>query len=280
MKDEWTTNALVSRIKDLGKRQRFEAGSPNETEIAAYALDLPTTSSMETAVILGMTPELRLLAANRFHKVICIDRSSRAIDLYRDWAPKENREREEIIHSDWLDLPKLLKTPVAAILGDGVFGNLLTVDEHLSMLDCVRSALSPHGRFITRNAMIPAGFVPDENDRKNLVKQFRGGVLDDTEFGFGMRLLGHFHCCYDTKTYLLDNKKLFSECEEDLREGKLTEQEHALIRRYYFEGKNCIVPQERWERSLTECGFEFSIHSCRGRAWYQYYKVYSCRFAT
>jgi hypothetical protein len=276
LKDEWTTNALASRIKDAGKRQRFEAGSPNETEIAAYALDLPGTFSMKAAVILGMTPELRLLAANRFHRVICIDRSCGAIELYRDWVRKEDGKPEEIIHADWLDLPKLLKTPVAAILADGVFGNLLTVDEHLRLLDCVRSSLSPNGRFITRKAVIPEGFVPEENDRKNLVKQFRGGVLGEAEFGFGMRLLGHYHCCYDSKTYLLDNKKLFFECDEDLRAGRLTEHELALIRRYYFEGKNCIVPQKLWERLLAECGFEFKIHICRGRAWYQYYEVYSC----
>ena len=280
MSDEWTRDAFASRIKDAGKRQRFEAGSPNETEIAAYALDLPAAFSMETAVVLGMTPELRHLAGNRFHRVICIDSSAMAINLYKDWVPREHREREEIHQSHWQDLLSLLDGPVAAILGDGVFGNMLTLDEHLAMLESIKLALAPYGRFITRKAMIPAGFLPDENDRSNLATQFREGVLDESEFAFGMRLLGHFKCCYDSKTYLLDNRKLFSECEQDLREGKLTEQEHALVRRYYFEGKNCIVPQEVWDRLLAEAGFEFRVHTCHGKAWYQYYKVYSCGVAT
>jgi hypothetical protein len=272
----WDKKALHARISDRSSGKRFEAGSPNDAEISAYAAGLPGRELRDTALVLGMTPELRILATKEFRSVISIDVNQEAIGLYADWVPKERRQHERIIRGDWFDMSRLVPSPVSTVLGDGIFGNLANVQEHLHLLRCIASVLGPMGRFVTRMAFIPRYFHVEKNSTKQLTELFRSGLIDECEFGFGMRLLGHYECCYDHDTFLLDNKKLFKETEEDFRAGRLTAEELSCVRRYYYGGKNCIVPQFLWEQLLGEAGFEYTIQECHGKAWYQYYKVYSC----
>jgi hypothetical protein len=107
-----------------------------------------------------------------------------------------------------------------------------------------------------------------------LLKLYRQGELNEAEFGFGVRLLGHYACCYDPKTFILDNAKLFAECEQMWRRNEFTDEEYACIRRYCFSGRNSILTQELWEQLLEEAGFSFQIRCCRGKHWYDYYRVY------
>ena len=124
--------------------------------------------------------------------------------------------------------------------------------------------------------MVPREFRAEENSADRLLRRFRKGEIDETEFGFGVRLLGHYGCCYDPARFLLDNKKLFDECDRDCRNGKITQEELSFICRYYFSGTNCIVPQTVWEQILAECHYDYGTHPCHGRDWYEYYKVYAC----
>jgi hypothetical protein len=110
-----------------------------------------------------------------------------------------------------------------------------------------------------------------------LLQRYRRGEIDEAEFGFGMRLVGHYESGYDSNTYLLDNAKIFMQCQEAYQAGKITAAEHAFIRRYYFGGNNCILPQAVWEQLLAATGFEFIIYSCQGKEWYKYYMIYQCR---
>jgi hypothetical protein len=274
--NEWDKKALQARISDRYSRKRFEAGSPNETEIAAYAAGLPGPEQRDTAVVLGMTPELRVLATREFRKVISIDVNQDAIDLYTDWVPDEKRQCERIIRGDWFDMSQSVAGRVSTVLGDGVFANLTNVEQHIHLLRRIASVLHPMGRFITRMVFIPRYFRVEENSAKQLTAMFRSGMIDDAEFGFGMRFLAHYECCYDHDMFMLDNRKLFKETEEDFRAGRLTAEELSCMQRYYYGGKNCIVPQFLWEQLLDEAGFEFTIQECHGKAWYHYYKVYAC----
>lgn len=274
--NEWDKKALRARISDRCSQKRFEAGSPNATEIAAYAAGLPGSEQRDTAVVLGMTPELRVLATKEFRTVISIDVNQDAIDLYADWVPNEKSQCERIIRGDWFDMSQSVPGRVSTVLGDGVFGNLPNVEQHLHLLRCIASVLHPMGRFVTRMAFIPRCFRVEENSAKQLTAMFRSGMIDESEFGFGMRLLAHYECCYDHDMFLLDNRKLFKETVEDFRAGRLTAEELSCVHRYYYGGKNCIVPQFLWEQLLNEAGFEFTIQECHGKAWYHYYKVYAC----
>ena len=276
MCNEWDRKTLQTRIRDTGSRVLYEAGSPNAEEIAAYAAGLLQHPPGSTAIVLGMTPELRSLATSIFEHVISIDRNLAAIELYADWLPSGNRQRETIVHDDWFHISDYVSAPASAVLGDGVFGNLPDVATHRRLLTCIATALSPGGRFVTRKAMVPRDFRAEENSADRLLHRFREGEIDESEFGFGVRLLGHYRCCYDPARFLLDNKKLFDECDRDFRTGKITQEELSFIRRYYFSGTNCIVPQALWERILAECHYDYVTHPCHGKTWYDYYKVYAC----
>lgn len=272
--DQWDTESLRARISDVKTRTRYAGGSPDALEIAAYAAALPVGVENQAAVVLGMTPELRLLVARRFAQVYAVDASRRAIAVYRDWLDDEYRARETIVHGCWFGLPHYVPGGVAVVVGDGAFGNLPDVSAHRELVDVIASVLRPGGRFITRMAMIPDGFIPGDHTATVLLRRYRRGEIDEAEFGFGVRLVGHYGCCYDPATFTLDNAKLYAECEQMQRTGELTDAEHAIIHRYYFGGTNRIVTQRVWEDILREAGFEFRTRPCHGKQWYRYYVVY------
>jgi hypothetical protein len=274
----WNRATLETRIADAGTHQRHAGGSPDRTEIAAYdaALGLDCDCS-GTALVLGMTPELRLLAIKRFARLVTVDSNPHAIALYRDWVQPANQKRETIVEADWFSLPAVVTQPVSAVLADGVFGNLPDSDAHVHLLDAIAAVLSPTGRFATRVALIPDGFDPTEHRAERLLQRFRAREIDDAEFGFGIRLVGHYETCYDPRTGRLDNLKLFAQCDARHAVREFTDTEHAAIRRYYFGGVNCILSQRSWEHALTGSDWEFQIHRSRGKTWYEYYPIYSCR---
>jgi hypothetical protein len=273
---DWDEATLKARISDTAARTRHAGGSPNATEIAAYAAALPSNCAQDRALVLGMTPELRRLALERFAATIAVDHSADAIALYRDWVAPDDAPRETLIHGDWLRLPSLVETPVAAVLGDGISGNLPNLDAHRAILDAIRQMLLPRGRFVTRQAMMPRDFDPVPHRASALVERFRAGAIDEAEFGFGMRLVGHYESCYDRETFTLDNAALFARCDEAHARGELNDREYAAIRRYYFGGRNCILSQDAWERVLDVSGFRYWVHPCSGKEWYAYYVVYEC----
>jgi len=274
----WNRATLETRIADARTHHRHAGGSPDPTEIAAYdaglGLDLDFSG---TALVLGMTPELRDLALRRFARLTSVDANPDSITLYRDWVSPAGQGRERIVQADWFALPDLITEPVSAVLADGVFGNLPNLAAHHRLLRAIAAILLPCGRFVTRMAMIPAGFDAAEHSADVLLQRFRRREIDEAEFGFGMRLVGHYVGCFDSQTGLLDNAKVFQRCAARHAAGELSHQEHAAIRRYYFGGVNCILSQRDWESALRAGGWDFEIHRCTGKTWYSYYAVYSCR---
>ncbi|RYC14554.1 class I SAM-dependent methyltransferase [Nocardioides zhouii] len=262
----WDKETLLARIDDAARRIRHEAGSPCPPEIAAYARALPD-GRRESAVVLGMTPELRTLALSRFERVVSIDMSPEAVAAFGEWP--EGREREEIVQADWRDLPRYARG-VDAVLTDGGFPNSSDVDGMGELLTCVRDVLRPGGRLVTRHPVVPEGLDLDAESHPRLVARYREGSLDPAEFGFGMRLLGHLRCCWDGKH--LDNVRLFAEIDSD---QALTDAERVLISRYVFNGRNVLLSAGEWERLLVGRGYEFAVEVLTGRDWYRYYPVYS-----
>jgi len=276
MPSKWDRKSYLARIEDTKLRKRHPAASPDETDIACYRAALEGRACTDVAIVLGMTPELRVLASSHFPRVVSAERNPVAIDLFREWLDEAGRSREEIIRTDWMDLDQHVPQPVSAILGDGVFGNLSDVEGYLDLLLKLRKLLRQDGRLATRMAFIPRNFEPDRNSMEALQQRFRNGTIDEAEFGFGTRLVGHYRCCYDPASFLLDNKKLFSECQEAFSRGKISRSEHECIERYYFGGMNCIVTQEIWEQLLLAAGFGYRIHKSSGKEWREYYVVYEC----
>lgn len=278
MESKWDRQTYLARIQDQKSRKRYPAASPDEIDIANYETVVKLYSLSGVAIVLGMTPELRALASRYFRRVICAERDSGAIELFREWLDDSARQRESIIQTDWLNLNNHIQEPVSAILGDGVFGNLSDINEHRQLLLIIRNLLEPHGRFVTRMALIPRGFDPERHKADELIRRFRDGRIDEAEFGFGMRLVGHYGKCYDQKSYILDNSKLYAECAQAHTDGAISRREYEAILRYYYGGNNCIVSQDVWETLLDETGFAYRLHESTGKEWRAYYIVYECIF--
>lgn len=273
----WNRPTLEARIADVHARQRHAGGSPDAAEIAAYDAALGVVLDFSgTALVLGMTPELRNLALKRFSRLISADANPASIALYRDWVPAAEQARETIVQANWFALRAAVTQPVSAVLADGVFGNLPDLAAHEALLQTIASLLSPRGRFVTRKIMIPDGFNASDHSSEVLLRRFRAREIDEAEFGFGMRLVGHYADCYDRLTSRLDNAQIFQRCAARHAAGVFTDAEHAAIRHYYFGGHNCIVSQRDWEHALRTSGWEFQIHRCQGKAWYEYFPIYSC----
>lgn len=279
LESPWDAHTLRSRIDSADSRTRFEAGSPDKCEVALYRKALRRLRSEpfeDNVLVLGMTPELRQMALELGCQVASVDRSAESIALYTDWIDADLSVRETIVQANWFAIDQILPHKFDAILGDGVFGNILSLDGHREFLAKLKAMLSPGGALILRQALVPHGFEAEQYEALTLLNQFRAGALSQSEFGFGMRLWGSFATAYDKDKFLLDNAVAFERYQEWAAESVLKPKELEIIHRYYFGGLNMILPQEVWETMLSEAGFQFRIETLAGKAWYAYYPLYVC----
>ena len=112
-----------------------------------------------------------------------------------------------------------------------------------------------------------------------LLEKYRAGQLSDGEFGLAMRLWGMSRLAYNPDTCLLDNKIVYDHYEFLRQSAVITPDEHEVIRRYCFAGKNMILSQDVWEEMLESAWLEFEMQPLTGKDWYGYYPVYCCRHA-
>ena len=279
----WDNESLRARIADPYRRIRYEAGSPNSHEIECYGYCLSKGFRLGAKkadgwhiVVLGMTPELRQMAHKMSCAVTCVDVSEEAIKLYCDWICEEDRIKENIVQADWIRLPDVLNKPADAIIGDGVFGNMTSLEDYTRVLRALRESLGRDGFLVLRTIMVPSNFTANKHAAQQLLKRFRAGELTEAEFGFGMRIFGSCSDAYNVQTFLLDNKEVFLRYEDWFKKGILSESEYAAIRRYYYAGPNLIPPQTVWETMLLEEGFTFQQYTLKGKMWYEYYPIYYC----
>ena len=275
----WESGSLQSRIEDAPTRRRFSAGCPSDLELQVYERELEGLSEAGVALVLGMTPELRQLAVERFQAVVTIDASQEAIELYRDWLPLPLRRRETIVCGSWsllADHAAEIEQPICVVLGDGVFGNMIGREAHLNLLTAIGNVMAVGGRLITRHAAYPVGYDFEANTAMRLLEMFRRGQMDEAEFGFAMRMTGHALEAYDPSSGRLQNHVIFRWCNAARSRGELNEQEYAIIHRYYFGGDNCIYSQDIWENLLQQVGFTWQKTTLTGKHWYAYYPLYTC----
>ena len=273
-KSYWNADSVISRIRDIAGKKRFAAGSPDAFETLIYSRFLP--SDCQLVVVLGMTPELRNMAAGFCRRLISIDHNEVSISTYKDWLSPAFSSRERIVQGDWNDLEKILPESADFVLGDGIFGNIVPLSNYSGLLKLIRSVLTHRGCFVTRQCLMPDWVLEKPDQRHTLLEKYRNRTLNEAAFGLSMRLHGYSDIAYDPDTALLDNKKVFSAVDEDLQSGFLLMSEYRIIRRYFFDGMNSLPTQRAWETILKATGFAFTRPVYTGEYWYAYYPVYCC----
>jgi len=281
----WDKPTILSRIADAKSMIRYEAGSPNMAETELYRScilsGLLTGSEVcGTVLVLGMTPEIRSMALSCGFDVISMDRSSDAIDMYREWVPTRLASNEKIVNASWFEAGLHIDAPVRAVMGDGVFGNILSAEKHIELLRILKGLLTAGGVMVFRKILVPEGFDVEAYEARRLIGKYRSGLLTDDEFGFSMRLWGNYKRSYDPETFILDNSITFKLYQDWQKNGILTAKEYACISHYYFSGLNMIIPQRKWEELIASAGMKSDCHHLEGNDWYSYYPVYSLRIKT
>lgn len=269
----WDTETFRRRIA-VGGGVRHEACSPNAEEVRAYAGCLPDSMEAVHAVVLGMTPELRRLAAAHFKTFSSVDQSTAAIDIFRDWLPPGSASRETILCSDWISA-LAERGRANAIFADGCLPNL-PPDSQDELLACIRRHLRPGGRFVTRQPCYPQELFDGIDLAGELIRCFRSGEMDAPAFALGLRLKGFLASCYDAPSGRLDNASVYAKVDAMLATGELLHEEYEIAQIALFSGTNWIFRIEAWERRLDRAGFRYRRVELKGRDWYSYYPVYCC----
>ncbi len=269
----WTLEIYQHRIDNPGERTRHPAGSPSPEEIESYFAACDGVNFEGTALVLGMTPELRNLAVQKFKQVISVDSSQVAIDLFSNWIPEEMRGKETMILGSWTDLNVLAGQRCEVIFGDGIIGNLTDFQGALSALNAFRDALAPGGRCIMRNVVVGAGLDIDRYRFHKLLDDFRSEAIDTAEFGFCTRMLGFHDNAYDPERGILDCARVFEQLDAMTN---LSANEVAALARYRFVGKNYFPSEARWLELLASAGFGPPVTHPSGRKlWNEFYPVQS-----
>lgn len=272
----WTPEIYQARIEDRSARIRHAGGSPSPMEIHAYQAACEGLPGNGTALVLGMTPELRTMAAARFQSVVSVDASATAMEMFADWMPEDLRSRERLILGDWKEVAGWLDAGVDVVLGDGIIGNLGGFDPTVEMLSTLRGLLHPGGRCVMRNVFVPRGLDPDTRSFEGLLERFRAGKLDASEFGFVSRMLGFHRFAYDGSAETLDNAVVFRHLGELRGAGLLDDGEWQALERYRFMGRNFFPAERTWRAILAEAGFSEPVtHPGERRLWAEFYPVQS-----
>ncbi len=272
--NHWTPEIYESRIVDAVRGTRHAGGSPGADEILGYQSGFAHVDASSTAIVLGMTPELRISAARSFRRLLSIDLSEVAISLYTGWLPEDLRTKETIVRGNWTELPALIDQPVGVVLGDGIIGNLAGPEEALSLLTAIREALAPGGCCVMRNVILPEGLDPGRFEFDQLLSDFRSREIDSAEFGFCSRMLGFHRTSYDKAREILDNAATFSQLDAMADQGKLSEVEKEALSRYRFTGSNFFPGEPTWNGLLASAGFSMPERQIpSGKRWSEFYQV-------
>ncbi len=108
-----------------------------------FSSGLSTKDLRQTALILGVTPELYALASETFDEVFAIDRTLEMIDFV--WPGNPNH----VFQKDWTELADL-SLHVDTIFCDGGLHLLRHADQQGLLISAIDRSLKKGGRFITR----------------------------------------------------------------------------------------------------------------------------------
>ncbi|MFT4176964.1 MAG: hypothetical protein QM627_09945 [Luteolibacter sp.] len=271
----WDKKTYHQRIESIVHRTRHAAGSPHGEELIRYREACGDLNPAVPALVLGMTPELREIAARHFEKTFAIDHSRDAIELFSDWLPEELSGRETILHGCWTTLESHLSSPLIAILGDGIIGNLSGPEATLGFLRQLHALLADGGLCVMRNIILTPDLNPEDYRFEKLLSRFRDRQIDAAEFGFTSRILGFHDEAYSQETETLDNAIVYTRLDAMRENGELDDVEWNALSRYRFSGKNYFPTSGNWETLIEEAGFQKPRHlPTQGKLWHAFYPLH------
>jgi len=181
-----------------------------------------------SVLILGATPELRMISLENRCRVTAVDESMTIINAMYDFMDysEVSEDGEVIVKSDWLNMP-LEKYSYDLAIGDGSLNELPALEDYEKLLIKIKDLLKPYGYFSTR-----IGVIPDDWSKVNLIEVLKEKRKELKEKNFweiydpdlAVRMMFSLDS-FDEETYQMTYEKTIEELSGLYREKTITKEE-------------------------------------------------------
>lgn len=220
-------NDQIKKYAEFWRTYRFRPPESN-LRIHENHIRLIKEKVDPSVLILGVTPELRMISLENRCRVTAVDESMIIINAMYDFMDysKVSEDGEVIVKSDWLNMPLETHSYDLAI-GDGSLNELPALEDYEKLLIKIKVLLKPHGYFSTR-----IGVIPNNWSKVNLIKvlkEKRKGLKEKNFWeiydpDLALRMMFSLDS-FDEETYQMTYEKTIEELTGLYREKKITKEE-------------------------------------------------------
>lgn len=182
-------------------------------------------------LILGVTPELRMLALKNGCRVTAVDNNMiaiKAMDEFMDYTGLD-RARETILKYNWLDMP-MNKHEYDLALGDGSLTMLTNFEDLENLLARLRELLKPDGYFSTKVGVYPDDWI--QTGILDILEKYRQRSKKSLPEFYGPELIFELmfsRDAYDEKNGQMSYAKLIRKLRTSFKEGSLSKSEFDFL---------------------------------------------------
>lgn len=239
----------IKQYAEFWKTYRFRPPEDN-LKIHENHIRLIKDEEDPNVLVLGATPELRMIALENRCRVTAVDESMIIINAMYDFMDYSNvsEDREVIIKSDWLNMPLEMHNYDLAI-GDGSLNELSTLEDYEKLLIKIKDLLKPYGYFSIR-----IGVIPDDWSKINLIELIKERRNESKGKNFweiynpdlALRMMFSLDS-FDEETYQMTYEKTIKELTGLCRDKKITKEEFEAFLWMYGLDRNLFpldsIPQ-------------------------------------
>jgi cyclopropane fatty-acyl-phospholipid synthase-like methyltransferase len=227
----------VKQYVEYWKTQKAYRPTPEALEVYGDHMKMISGRDDPKVLILGVTPELRMLALNHGCRVTAVDFDMVVVSAMSDFMDytKVDQRKEIILKCDWLTMP-LEKHSYDLILADGSFNVLTNLTDYEKLLTKINEFLKPNGYVSIRIGGCPDNWTPTKvidilNEHRIRVGNFMN-VSKSPELTFKMMFSLE---AYDEKSSQMSYDKLLEEIRRLFENQKITKNEFDnLLESYSF----------------------------------------------
>lgn len=168
----------VKQYVEYWKIDKVFRPTPEVLEVYEDHVKMISGRDDPNVLILGVTPELRMLALNHGCRIVAVDFDMVVVNAMSDFMDytKVDQRKEIILKCDWLTMP-LEKHSYDLILADGSFNVLTNLTDHEKLLTKIYELLKPIGYVSIR-----IGFYPDNFTRTKIIDILKEHRIRDGNF--------------------------------------------------------------------------------------------------
>jgi len=196
-----------------------------------------------SVLILGVTPELRMLALKNGCRVTAVDNNTiaiKAMDEFMDYAGLD-RGKETILKYNWLDMP-MKKRQYDLVLGDGSLTMLTNFEDLENLLARLGELLKPDSYFSTKVGVYLDDWA--QSGILDILEKYKQRSKKSLPEFFGPELVFELMFCrdsYNERNGQMSYAKLIQKLRTSFKAGRISKSEFDFLH------QNWISVFEFWE---------------------------------